>query len=434
MDHRSILRTKPGRACLLVLLLILTSGLCAHAVQGLTKGVPDPTIIESNQDGRYYIFSTGRGIPIHCSKDLVNWERVGRVFDTSVPDWARAEVPGARNIWAPEISYFNGKYHLYYSISTFGSQRSCIGLAINTTLDPASKDYKWIDRGKVVESAPGKTDFNAIDASPFIDKDGSIYLALGSFWDGIKMMHLDPATGKPNPIDSRRYSLARRPKHHAIEAAYIINRKGYYYLFVSFDACCDGVKSTYRVMVGRSRKVTGPYTDIEGKRMRDGGGSLVLASHENWRGPGHNSIIKTRYGDFLVHHTYDARETRGGRNLQIRPLLWTSEGWPVAAEPLTDPPGKTTDLKPFDLLGKWKHLVNYEIESTVTILPDGRLNSPDADERWTLDGDALIMHWTDKDAPNGVWLDELYVAPDGKSYIGRNFAGMVIRGTKILSP
>jgi len=430
MDNKSNLLTNPDRACLLALLLVLTSGLCTHAVQGLTKGVPDPTIIQSKQDARYYIFSTGRGIPIHRSNDLLNWERIGRVFDTSVPAWARAEVPGARNIWAPEISYFNGKYHLYYSISTFGSQRSCIGLATNTTLDPANKDYKWIDRGKVVESAPGKTDFNAIDAAPFIDKDGSIYLALGSFWDGIKMMHIDPSTGKPNPIDSRRYSLARRPKHHAIEAAYIINRNGYYYLFVSFDSCCDGVKSTYRVMVGRSKKVTGPYIDIEGKRMTEGGGSLVLASHENWRGPGHNSILQTTHGDFMVHHTYDARETRGGRNLQIRPLLWTSEGWPVAAEPLTKGPGKTIKLKPSDILGKWNHLVNYEIQSTVTILPDGKLNSPDSDDRWTFDGNTLIMHWTDKDAPNAAWLDELHLAADAKSYIGRNRKGMLIRGIK----
>lgn len=430
MDDKSNLRTNPDRACLLALLLVLTSALCAHAVQGLAKGVPDPTIIQSKQDGRYYIFSTGRGIPIHRSNDLVNWERIGRVFDTSVPEWARLEVPGSRNIWAPEISYFNGKYHLYYSVSTFGSQRSCVGLATNVNLHPASKDYKWIDQGKVVESAPGKTGFNAIDASPFIDKDGSIYLAFGSFWDGINMIHIDPATGKMPTFESRLYSLARRPVHHAIEAAYIINRNGYYYLFVSFDACCDGVKSTYRVMVGRSKRVTGPYLDIEGKRMTEGGGSLVLASHENWRGPGHNSILQTPNGDFMVHHTYDARETRGGRNLQIRPMLWTSQGWPVVAEPLTDPPGKKARLKPSDILGKWNHLVNYKIESTVNILPEGRLNSPDSDDRWTIDGNTLIMHWTDKDAPNAAWLDEIHLAADGKAYIGRNLKGMVIRGIK----
>lgn len=164
--------------------------------------------------------------------------------------------------------------------------------------------------------------------------------------------------------------------------------------------------------------------------MRDGGGSLVLASHENWRGPGHNSILQTPNGDFIVHHTYDARETRGGRNLQIRPLLWTSEGWPVAAEPLTKAPGRTTKLKSSDILGKWEHLVNYKVESIVSILPDGKLNSLDGDERWTLDGNTLIMHWPNKDAPNGAWLDELHVAADGKSYIGRNLKGMVIRGIK----
>ena len=215
MDSRCDLRVRFGRCCVVVLLIVLACGLCSRAEQGLTEGIPDPGIIKSEQDGCYYVFCTGRGIPIHRSKDLVNWERVGTVFETSVPDWARTEVPGSRNIWAPDIAYFNGKYHLYYSISTFGSQRSCIGLATNITLGPASKDYKWIDQGKVVESAAGKTDFNAIDPAVFIDKDGGIYLAFGSFWDGIKMMHIDPATGKPDPDDSRRYSLARRPVHHA---------------------------------------------------------------------------------------------------------------------------------------------------------------------------------------------------------------------------
>ncbi|MBN2270878.1 MAG: arabinan endo-1,5-alpha-L-arabinosidase [Sedimentisphaerales bacterium] len=431
MNNGFYLKTGAGRCCVVVLLVFFTSGLCAGAGQGLGRGIPDPGIIRSQQDGRYYVFCTGRGIPINRSKDLVEWEPVGRVFETSVPDWARNEVPGSRNIWAPDIAYFNGKYHLYYSISTFGSQRSCIGLATNKVLDPASKDYEWSDHGKAIESAPGKTDFNAIDPAIFADNDGKIYLAFGSFWDGIKMVHIDPATGKPNPVDSRRYSLARRPVHHAIEAAYIISRNGYYYLFVSFDACCEGVNSTYRVMVGRSKQVTGPYVDIEGNRMTEGGGSLVLASHENWRGPGHNSVIQTPDGDFLVHHTYDARQTRGGRNLQIRPLLWTSQGWPVASEPLTKPPDKEAKVEPSALFGKWKHLVNYEAESIVTILPEGRLNRPDSDDRWTFDGDTLIMRRPDKDAPNDVWLDELRVAADGKSYIGRNQAGMVIRGIKL---
>ncbi|MBN2136590.1 MAG: arabinan endo-1,5-alpha-L-arabinosidase [Sedimentisphaerales bacterium] len=419
-----------GRICIASLLLILAAGLGAHAAQGLAKGIPDPGIIKSKEDGCYYIFSTGRGIPIHRSKDLLNWEPLGSVFQTRVPQWARTEVPGARNIWAPDISYFNGEYHLYYSISTFGSQRSCIGLATNKTLDPASEDYKWTDHGVTIESAPDKTNFNAIDPAAFVDTDGGVYLAFGSFWDGIKMVHIDPATGKPNPDDSRRYSLARRPQHHAIEAAFIILHNDCYYLFVSFDACCDGVRSTYRVMVGRSRKVTGPYIDIAGKRMTEGGGSLVLASHENWRGPGHNAVLQTPEGDFIVHHTYDARETRGGRNLQIRPLLWDDRAWPLAGEPLGAPLVEKAELKPSDLLGKWKHLVNYEVESTVTILPDGRLDHPDSDARWTLDGNNLIMHRPDKNAPNGAWLDELRVAPDGKSYIGRNLSGMVIRGTK----
>ncbi len=411
--------------------VLLTVFSHTYAQQDLTKGCPDPGIIKSKTDGHYYIFSTGRGVPIRRSKDLISWQRVGRVFDKRVPDWAKKEVPGTRGIWAPDISYFNGKYHLYYSVSTFGSQRSCIGLATNATLDPADAAYKWIDHGKVIGSAPDKTDFNAIDAAAFVDKDGSVYLALGSFWDGIKMFHLDPKTGKQSPFDSRRYDLARRPKHHAIEAAFIIYRQDYYYLFVSFDVCCEGVKSTYRVMVGRSEKVTGPYIDLSGKRMTDGGGTLVLASHENWRGPGHNAVLQTPEGDYIVHHTYDANEKHGGRNLQIRPLLWTGHGWPLAGEPIIEAMPKKKKIKPEDLLGKWKHTINYQIDREVRILPGGKLNKPDGIGTWTFQGNTLVFNWPNADAPNGTWLDECYVAPDSKSYIGRNQAGMVVRGIKV---
>ena len=90
------------------------------------------------------------------SKDMLDWKRIGRVFEDDVPAWAREEIAGARDIWAPDISYYSDRFHLYYSVSTFGGQRSCIGLATNTTLDPSSPDYRWVDHGKVIESFPGQ--------------------------------------------------------------------------------------------------------------------------------------------------------------------------------------------------------------------------------------------------------------------------------------
>src|SRR5687767_8891768 len=163
--------------------------------------VHDPCIIKAGDT--YHLFCTGHVdkaeglIPWRVSKDLIDWTLQGHVLD-SIPEWAQAAVPGTRGAWAPDISYFNGRYHLYYSCSTFGSQRSVIGLTTNKTLDRNSPDYRWEDQGLAVESRNGD-DFNAIDANHLSDRDGKHWLCLGSFWGGIKLFPLDGSTGKVMP-------------------------------------------------------------------------------------------------------------------------------------------------------------------------------------------------------------------------------------------
>ncbi len=321
---------------------LLTVGQVASpSLDGILAGGADPTIV-ATQDAAgkpaYYVVSTGRGIRISYSPDLKNWKRIGRVFKQSVPRWAKDEVPKSNGIWAPDISYHNGLYYLYYSVSSFGSQRSVIGLAVNKTLDMTSSDYEWIDRGKVVESSPGKCDFNAIDPALYVNDDGKWYLFLGSFWSGIKVIEIDSETGKTKE-NAKFIPVAARPRHrtHAIEAPFVISHEGYYYMFVSWDRCCDGADSDYKVMVGRSRKVTGPYVDAEGRAMLEGGGTQVLVSNERWRGPGHNSVLTTDQGQWLVHHTYDVQNLRAQRILQIRPLTWSSDKWPKAGDPIFEP-------------------------------------------------------------------------------------------------
>ncbi len=294
----------------------------------------------------YYVVSTGRGIQISYSPDLKDWKRVGRVFQEAVPRWAKEQVPRSRGIWAPDLSFHDGLFYLYYSVSSFGSQRSVIGLAVNKTMDPQSEDYKWIDRGKVLESAPGRCDFNAIDPALYVDRDGKWYLFWGSFWSGIKVTEVDPSTGKPKQ-DAAIISVAARPRHrtHAIEAPFVIFHDGAYYLFVSWDRCCDGADSDYKVMVGRSRRVTGPYVDAEGRSMLDGGGTLVLQGEDRWRGPGHNSVLTTDEGQWMVHHVYDVQNLRAQRILQIRPMTWSEEKWPQVGEPLFTPRKARSILK-----------------------------------------------------------------------------------------
>jgi arabinan endo-1,5-alpha-L-arabinosidase len=248
-----------------------------------------------------------------------------------LPEWAVKDVAGVRGLWAPDISYFNGKYHLYYSVSTFGSNRSSIGLATNQTLDPASEKYRWMDQGKVISS--NKTDdWNAIDPNVVLDEQNQPWLSFGSFWSGIKMRKLDLATGKLSDTDQTLYSLASRPSSEqgAIEAPTIIRKNGYYYLFVSFDFCCRGRESTYNIRVGRAQRLVGPYVDRSGKPMLEGGGTLVLSGKGRWVGPGHCAVLKDKNGETLVYHAYDT-EWRGISTLRIAAIIWDSDGWPAIA-------------------------------------------------------------------------------------------------------
>lgn len=304
------------------------SSATAQQLQGDIRQVHDPTIIKEGDT--FYLFSTRAGIAIRCSRDLVSWRLCGDVF-AHLPGWAVTDVPGLRGIWAPDISYFNGKYHLYYSASTFGSNRSSIGLATNQTLDPASDKYRWEDHGKVISSQT-TDDWNAIDPNIVLDENGEPWLSFGSFWSGIKMRKIDRATGRLSTSDTKLYSLASRPRSAqlpgAIEAPVIVRHKDYYYLFVSFDFCCRGVNSTYNIRVGRSKRVTGPYVDRQGRDMMDEGGTILISGGKRWRGPGHCTILHTKDGDKLVYHAYDA-DAKGASTLRIAPIVWDASGWPT---------------------------------------------------------------------------------------------------------
>ncbi len=294
---------------------------------GFVQRIHDPVM--AKEGDTYYVFSTGARIIVICSKDMVEWEWCYRVFDRA-PNWVEQAVPGAIDLWAPDISYFNDRWQIYYSGSTFGSSRSVIGLATNTTLDPNSPAYAWVDEGLVIEST-GAEDWNAIDPNFVVDENGDPWLAFGSYWSGLKLIRLDPVTGKPSTDDPTIYAIAQRPANApggtAIEAAFIVHHNGDYYLFASFDQCCQGVQSTYNVRVGRAETITGPYLDRDGVPMLEGGGTRILDAYDRWQGPGHNGIF--REGDTLwfVYHAYDARQA-GISKLRIESLSWDEEGWP----------------------------------------------------------------------------------------------------------
>lgn len=295
--------------------------------EGFIQRVHDPVI--TRQDDTYYLFSTGSRIPITCSPDKIVWEFCGRVFERN-PAWVRDINPDLTDIWAPDISFFNGRWHLYYAVSNFGSQNSAIALATNSTLDPESPDYEWVDQGIVLRSQPGDA-WNAIDPNLVLDEQGEPWLAWGSFWNGIWMRKIDAATGMFTAEDETVHHLADRStgpdNTSAIEAPFIVQRDGKWYLFVSFDQCCQGVDSTYNVHVGRSDVLTGPYVDRDGVPLTEGGGTLILSEYGQWKGPGHNGMIIEDGLFWMVYHAYDAKQI-GISKLRIESVAWDADGWP----------------------------------------------------------------------------------------------------------
>jgi arabinan endo-1,5-alpha-L-arabinosidase len=306
--------------------------------------VHDPVM--AKEGDTYYLFCTGVGISVWSSKDLQNWRKEAPVF-AKAPKWAVDTIPGFRgHIWAPDVTRQNGQWYLYYSVSAFGKNTSAIGVATNKTLDSTSTEFKWVDHGRVIQSYPGKTNWNAIDPNIITDKKGTAYMVFGSFWDGLKMFRLtkdllqpaEPIEKMPTVASRKKTSSATNPPSvdnnpadaggNAIEAPFIFKKGPYYYFFASIDYCCKGEKSTYKMIVGRSKNVKGPYVDKDGVELRRGGGSILLQGNKEWYGVGHNSVYTFDGKDYLVYHGYDAAD-KGISKLNIQELAWDKKGWPV---------------------------------------------------------------------------------------------------------
>lgn len=279
--------------------------------------VHDPTVAKT-PSGTYLMAHTGHGIALKTSSDRTAWRDAGAVFPNGA-SWTTPYTNGDRNLWAPDISYRNGKYYLYYSASSFGINKSAVFLATSTTGAAGS----WTHVGLVIETRTSDN-WNAIDPNLIVDAQGKWWLSLGSFWSGIKMIAINPSTGLRQGTEF--YSIASRQEADgAIEAPFITRRGNYYYLWLSFDRCCNGAASTYRTMVGRSTSVTGPYVDRTGRNMMQGGGTEILASHGSIFGPGHPGVLSDNDADVLFYHYYTSNnQARMGINL----IRWEND-WPV---------------------------------------------------------------------------------------------------------
>jgi Beta-xylosidase len=306
--------------------------------------VHDPCIIFAG--GTYYVYGTGTLIPYKTSADRITWKNRGSVFSSGF-SWFKTYVPAndGSNIWAPDISFRNSMFWLYYAVSTSGKRISAIGLATSPTLDPSAANYKWTDQGMVIWSDGSSSEnYNCIDPNAFSDTDNTVWLVFGSWWDGIKLVQLDPQTGKPASVSPPLISLAKRTSSKGIEAPFIIYWKGYYYLFVSFDVCCNGVNSTYKIVVGRASKLSGPFADKTGTAMLSGGGTYLDTGDARWKGPGGQSILIEKDSVFVINHTYDANNN-GTPTMQIRPLYFDINHWPTfTPQPVGVLPGPVSNI------------------------------------------------------------------------------------------
>ena len=349
--HNSYFMGKLKSLILLFQITLLTSSICFG--QESRIGIHDPVMIK--QGDNYYIFATGTGIDVWSSKDMKSWIHEKPVFDAP-PQWAvdtmavyaQSDTTIRRfrgSIWAPDISFHNGQYYLYYSVSAFGKNTSCIGLATNKTLNPSDPDFLWVDHGAVVCSYPEIDNWNAIDPNLIYGEDGLPYLVWGSFWDGLQIVRLSddlksiyqgskPVTiasqktdvNMPNPPATGNNPVAAGG--NAIEAPFVVHKGDYFYFFASIDYCCRGVNSTYKMIYGRSRQILGPYLDREGRSMRTGGGSILMAGNEEWYGVGHNGYASIEGKDFILFHAYDAKDN-GRSKLRIFELQWDADDWPL---------------------------------------------------------------------------------------------------------
>jgi arabinan endo-1,5-alpha-L-arabinosidase len=323
-----------------VLLLMLAVAPALAQTQPVLKGdinAHDPTWTEV--DGTQIVYwtgenSTNRGaILAKTSPDGITWDDKGTIGEGG-PAWivdAIGQMPP--NLWAPTVFAKDGKHYLYYAASIFGRNTSAIGLLTNDALDPAAPTEGWVDRGPVVVTTAAD-DHNAIDAARIDTADGRAWLVFGSYWTGIKLRELDPATGLLLAGTDEIHALASR-NGGPIEAPSILEHDGRFYLFVSFDRCCRGTGSTYKIMVGRADAVTGPYLDGDGEPMMEGGGTLLLEKAGKYKGPGGQEAFATPEGDILVYHFYD-QSLYGLAQLQISPIRWTDDGWPYL-DPLPVP-------------------------------------------------------------------------------------------------
>ncbi|KAK3714428.1 hypothetical protein LTR37_007734 [Vermiconidia calcicola] len=321
-----------GFAALTSLLSVFITSVTAYAdplpCEGTCTNTHDPSLIQRASDGTYFRFATGGGMSIHTAPSIQGpWTFVGEVLENG----SSIDNSGADDAWAPDVHLVGDMYHVYYSVSTFGTQESVIGVATSESMDPGT----WTDHGSIGLSSTEGDDYNAIDANLFQSEDVD-YMSFGSFWGDLfqTTMNGDALTVTGDaPYQIELNDTGTRPS----EAAYIFQHDENYYLFFSSGICC-GYSDTmpapgeeYKIMVCRSETVTGGYVDADGTSCLEKGGTQVLGSHGTVYGPGGQGVYDDpSLGPVVYYHYVDTTigYADGDKRLGVNVLNWSDDGWP----------------------------------------------------------------------------------------------------------
>jgi len=374
--------------------------------------IHDPsTIMEC--DGKYYTFGTGGGGLI--SEDGWTW-------------YGGAVRPGGGA--APDAMKIGDRYLVVYGATGGGLGGGHNGRILtmwNKTLDPQSPDFKFSEAILVAQS-DGIEDNDAIDPGLFLDpNDGRLWCSYGTYFGFIRLIELDPQTGK-RVEGNKAIDIAID-----CEATDLEYRDGWYYLLGTHGTCCDGANSTYNIVVGRSRKVTGPYLDNIGRDMLKGGGKMVLAAGGRLIGPGHfgRAILEEGVEKMSCH--YEADLDQSGRSvLGIRPLLW-KDGWPVAGENLREGTYEIESVRrgyALELVVDFVRMAGgmraFGRNQNEPVKPVPSQELADVIHTWPA-GNIAVRIGEYMTRPHQKWT--ITAAPDSSGYLGGPYYKIVIEGT-----
>jgi arabinan endo-1,5-alpha-L-arabinosidase len=393
--------------------------------------VHDPCVFHFGS--KYFCVSTsGDGFGVmRESPNLEKWTVLGPVLE-QFPTWL-TERYRHRSLWAPNVQRIGDELRMYYCMSNWGTNDSVIGFLDCKKFDPNDPLKGWVDQGLVLESKVGRDVFNAIDPEIAVDGAGNPWMFFGSYFAGLFTVALDKTTGKladPDPSNLKLVARNTGEKGNPLEASAICHRGDYYYLFTSYGLAGQGVRSTYRIMVGRSTHIDGPFLDEAGVDMAKGGHLNVLKSSPPMFSPGHCHVFQDTDGRWLMpYHFYDGRRYWGNGlwglpELQIRELLWSPDGWPMPGMPLPSNRPATAETGE-NIVGKWIFQSDFSAVQSLTLKKNYTFTlGPRTVGTWKRDKETLSLR-TGEAAP-----ELFFLAYGDRYFVGRNDRNEVVRAVR----